>query len=76
MNASLTHSHTGAVRDLARPLTHLTGAIGTLLALWRQRNRDRNDLATLEALGDPAIRDAGFDRGSLAYEISKPFWRA
>jgi len=74
MNATLTH--TEAMSDLARPVFHLARQVGARLALWRKRARDRNELATLAALGEPSIRDAGFDRGSLAYEINKPFWRA
>ena len=74
MNVTL--APTEAMSDLARPVAHFARQIGAHLALWRQRNRDRNDLAALAALGDPAIRDAGFDRGSLSFEINKPFWRA
>jgi len=74
MNATLTH--TEAMSDGARPVAYLARQIGARLALWRQRNRERNELAALAALGEPAIRDAGFDRGSLSYEINKPFWRA
>ena len=43
------------------------------LKLWRQRMRDRAELAQLTARD---ARDLGVDPGAIAYEISKPFWRA
>ena len=41
--------------------------------LWRQRTRDRNELAKLSARD---ARDLGIDPGLITYEASKPFWTA
>jgi len=41
--------------------------------LWRQRARDRAELAQLTARD---ARDLGIDPGVINYEASKPFWRA
>ncbi|HKU98904.1 MAG TPA: DUF1127 domain-containing protein [Vineibacter sp.] len=40
---------------------------------WHQRARDRAELARLTARD---ARDLGIDPGVIAYEASKPFWRA
>ncbi|HJQ57696.1 MAG TPA: DUF1127 domain-containing protein [Vineibacter sp.] len=47
-------------------------AVGAVL-LWRQRSRDRAELARLTHRD---ARDLGLDPGMITYEASKPFWRA
>ncbi len=41
--------------------------------LWRQRARDRAELARLT---ERDARDLGIDPGVISYEASKPFWTA
>jgi uncharacterized protein YjiS (DUF1127 family) len=43
------------------------------LRVWRQRARDRAELSRLTARD---ARDLGIDPGVIAYEASKPFWKA
>jgi uncharacterized protein YjiS (DUF1127 family) len=51
----------------------LLNRIGATLRLWRQRSRDRAELARLTPRD---ARDLGIDPGQIAYETSKPFWSA
>jgi uncharacterized protein YjiS (DUF1127 family) len=44
-----------------------------LLREWRQRSRERAQLA---ALDERMLRDIGISRGDVLREINKPFWRA
>ena len=60
------------LRDHATTEGILSRVPGTL-ALWRKRARERAELATLSARD---ARDLGIDPGVVAYEASKPFWRA
>ena len=62
------------------PATHAPGAarpravlrlIG-LVAAWRDRARERHQLAWLD---DHALRDMGLSRCDVAEEVGKPFWR-
>jgi uncharacterized protein YjiS (DUF1127 family) len=62
------------------PATHAPGAappravprlIG-LVAAWRDRARERHQLARLD---DRALRDMGLSRCDVAEEVGKPFWR-
>lgn len=39
---------------------------------WRQRSRDRNQLAQLDAR---LLADIGLTRGDAEFLINKPFWR-
>jgi uncharacterized protein YjiS (DUF1127 family) len=39
---------------------------------WRQRNRDRAELATLD---ERTLADIGLSRGEAEFLINKPFWR-
>jgi len=60
------------LRDHVTTESILSRVPGTL-ALWRKRARERAELATLSARD---ARDLGIDPGIVAYEASKPFWRA
>ena len=40
--------------------------------VWRKRNRDRNQLASLN---DRLLRDIGLTRAEVDLEINKPFWK-
>ena len=40
--------------------------------LWRQRVRDRNDLARLD---ERALADIGLTPGDREFLVGKPFWR-
>jgi len=51
----------------------LSARVYTTFRLWRQRARDRNELAKLTARD---ARDLGIDPGLISYEASKPFWQA
>jgi uncharacterized protein YjiS (DUF1127 family) len=44
-----------------------------LLGTWRQRSRDRQDLAMMT---ERELRDLGIKRHDALYEVRKPFWRA
>ena len=43
------------------------------LHIWRQRQRDRRQLAELSARD---LHDVGLSWSDVAYEAEKPFWRA
>ncbi len=51
----------------------VVGAIAEAIATWRQRARERSQLALLS---DRDIRDLGLTAQDAEYEINKPFWRA
>jgi uncharacterized protein YjiS (DUF1127 family) len=60
-------------RAVRRPL--LRKALNRIVATlreWRQRSRERAQLATLD---DRMLRDIGVNRGDVWREINKPFWR-
>ena len=42
------------------------------LSAWRQRLRDRHDLARLD---NHLLRDIGLSHGHREREVNKPFWR-
>ncbi|MBX6376495.1 MAG: DUF1127 domain-containing protein [Acetobacteraceae bacterium] len=46
--------------------------LGTLFATWRDRHRERQQLA---AMGERELRDIGLAASDIRSEISKPFWR-
>lgn len=54
------------------PLTATVSAVGQLFATWRQRARERQELATLDYR---MIRDLGLSPGDIRFEANKPFWR-
>jgi uncharacterized protein YjiS (DUF1127 family) len=60
------------LRDHSTTESILSRVPGTL-ALWRKRARERAELVTLSVRD---ARDLGVDPGVVAYEASKPFWRA
>jgi uncharacterized protein YjiS (DUF1127 family) len=43
-----------------------------LLQTWRQRLRERQQLAEMD---DRSLRDIGLTRYDVEYELRKPFWR-
>ena len=49
-----------------------TRAALALLACWRDRARERRQLARLDARG---LADIGITRSEAARECAKPFWR-
>lgn len=55
------------------PTESILSRVPGTLALWRKRARERAEIAQLSARD---ARDLGIDPGQLAYEASKPFWRA
>ncbi len=61
--------HKGRTSVLQQALTK----IGSELAEWRRRSRDRRALA---AMSDRSLRDIGVTRYDATYEASTPFWRA
>jgi uncharacterized protein YjiS (DUF1127 family) len=48
------------------------GRAVAVLREWRQRSRERAQLASLD---DRMLRDIGVSRGDVLQEINKPFWR-
>jgi uncharacterized protein YjiS (DUF1127 family) len=63
-----------SVADLRdHPTETILARVPGTLALWRKRARERTEIAKLSARD---ARDLGIDPGVLAYEASKPFWRA
>lgn len=54
------------------PLAGTFTAFGQILATWRQRARERNELSLLDRR---TIRDLGLSEGDVVFEASKPFWR-
>ena len=62
------------VADLREhPTESILARVPGTFALWRKRARDRAEIARLT---ERDARDLGLDPGILAYEASKPFWRA
>jgi len=50
----------------------ISGAIETLL-VWRERRRERRDLASLN---DQMLHDVGLTRADIEREYRKPFWHS
>ncbi|RMF13850.1 MAG: DUF1127 domain-containing protein [Gammaproteobacteria bacterium] len=46
--------------------------LGTVLAQWERRARERRQLMELS---DHLIKDIGLDRKRVQCEVNKPFWR-
>lgn len=67
MSAVLTSSHT------FHQATGIWCGLRSTLSLWRQRARERRELALLSARD---LKDLGMTQGSARFEASKPFWRA
>ena len=66
---------TGSPAPIARPVPIVRFALNavSLLPLWRERARYRQQLA---ARSERELQDMGTCRSSIEDEISKPFWRA
>jgi uncharacterized protein YjiS (DUF1127 family) len=63
-----------SIADLRdHPAETILSRVPGTFALWRKRARERAEIARLSARD---ARDLGIDPGILAYEASKPFWRA
>ena len=54
------------------PLAGTYTAFSHILAAWRQRARERRELAQLDRR---TIQDLGLSPGEVQFEASKPFWR-
>ncbi|MBS0539399.1 MAG: DUF1127 domain-containing protein [Proteobacteria bacterium] len=51
----------------------LPTGVAQILGTWRQRTRERRELALLDAR---SLHDLGLNAGSVQFEINKPFWRS
>ena len=54
------------------PLAGTFTAFNQILATWRERARQRKELATLDAR---TLRDLGLSASDVNFEANKPFWR-
>ena len=54
------------------PLAGTYTAFSQIVATWRQRARQRRELANLD---HRALRDLGISPSDVQFEINKPFWR-
>jgi uncharacterized protein YjiS (DUF1127 family) len=54
------------------PLAGTFTAFSRIFGTWRQRARERNELAKLDAR---SLRDLGLSPGQIQFEANKPFWR-
>jgi len=59
-------------RAVRRPLRKALNRLVATLREWRQRSRERAQLAMLD---DRMLRDIGVTPGDVWREINKPFWR-
>ena len=59
-------------RTLMTSLVVLVRNILAIVQIWRARARFRRELA---ALSERELQDMGTCWSSIAYEVSKPFWR-
>jgi uncharacterized protein YjiS (DUF1127 family) len=60
--------HFSSKAPLAGTFTAFANVIGT----WRNRARERRELAQLDAR---SLRDLGLNPGNIQFEANKPFWR-
>jgi uncharacterized protein YjiS (DUF1127 family) len=51
----------------------LLGQISETFHIWRERQRQRRELAQWT---DRDLHDVGLSRSDIVYEAEKPFWRA
>jgi uncharacterized protein YjiS (DUF1127 family) len=56
----------------ARLAAGIWASVGETLHLWRQRYRDRRELARWT---ESDLHDIGACRSDIAHELEKPFWR-
>ncbi len=61
-----------ALPTVAAPKMARAGLAGLML-MWRDRLRDRDQLA---AFTERDLRDIGLTRADMLAEVAKPFWRA
>ena len=54
------------------PLAGTFTAIRQILATWRQRTKERRELANLDYR---TMRDLGISPTDVVFEANKPFWR-
>ena len=54
-------------------LYEVWASVGETLHLWRQRYRDRRELARWS---ERDLHDIGVSPSDIAQELEKPFWRA
>lgn len=54
------------------PLAGTYTAFNQILATWRERARQRKELATLDSR---TLRDLGLSASDVNFEVNKPFWR-
>lgn len=54
-------------------LYEVWASVGETLHLWRQRYRDRQELARWT---ERDLHDIGLSPSDIAHELEKPFWRA
>lgn len=55
------------------PLAGTFTAFNQILATWRERARQRKELATLDSR---TLRDLGLSASDVNFEVNKPFWRS
>ena len=60
--------HFSSKTPLAGTFTAFAHVVGT----WRERARERRELAQLDAR---SLHDLGLNPGSIQFEVNKPFWR-
>jgi uncharacterized protein YjiS (DUF1127 family) len=54
------------------PLAGTYTAFKHVLHAWRQRARERDELAHLD---ERSLRDLGLSASTAEFEVNKPFWR-
>lgn len=69
LGGRLVEPRAGAARRAAPSIAH---RLAVLLRQWRQRARDRAELAGLD---DRTLADIGITRTEAEFLANKPFWR-
>lgn len=54
------------------PLAGTYAAFTHVIGTWRRRNRERRELAQLDAR---SLHDLGLSASTVQFELNKPFWR-
>ena len=54
------------------PLAGTFTALNQIFATWRQRSKERSELAHLD---HRTLRDLGLSASEVQFEANKPFWR-
>ena len=55
------------------PLSGTFASFNQVFATWRQRARQRKELASLDAR---TLHDLGLSPSEVNFEVNKPFWRS